>query len=58
MRFKQHVEKYAGLAVIAERAVCFLGVVERAHNTKEMVKSYRGIFLIHKAILSIYWLER
>ncbi|OFY41776.1 MAG: hypothetical protein A2X18_10670 [Bacteroidetes bacterium GWF2_40_14] len=40
MRFNELVDKYAGLPVIADRALDFLGATAGTHNTKELVKSY------------------
>ena len=40
MHFNELVVKYAGLPVIADRALDFLGATAGTHNTKELVKSY------------------
>src|SRR3989339_1700312 len=38
--FNDHLDKYSGLPVIANRALDFLGALSRAHNAEELAKSY------------------
>jgi thiol-disulfide isomerase/thioredoxin len=40
MSFKHFLERYAGLPIIADRALDFLGAMAGAHNTDEVVKDY------------------
>ncbi len=46
LRFNEHVEKYAGLPIIAERALDFIGATAGAHNTDELVKIYWSKILV------------
>ncbi len=38
--FKEYLERYAALPIIADRALDFLGATAGTHNTKELVNSY------------------
>jgi thiol-disulfide isomerase/thioredoxin len=40
MSFREYLERYASLPIIADRALDFLGGTAGTHNTKELVKSY------------------